>query len=59
MGGELEGGGREVETLKEGRGTVPVEKEHELKVDQAAQESDDVMTKEEDPQDVGTLLQVG
>lgn len=38
---------------------MQVEKERELKVDQTAQESDDVMTKEEEPQDLGTLVQVG
>lgn len=44
---------------KEGIGTARGEKEHKLKVDQTAQESDDVMTKEEEPQDLGTFFQVG
>lgn len=52
----MEGGGRKVEKPREGRGTARGEKEHKLKVDQTAQESNDVMTKEEETPRFGDPL---
>lgn len=59
VGVKIKGGGREVEKQREGRGTARGEKEHKLKVYHKTQQTDGLMTQEEEPQDLGASLQVG